>query len=202
MASSMTSSRRTIPRFGRTNPPFCRPSPQFIGGNTTEVGSYEVRSRMSLRPGSGFLFSSCFGSYRFQPSKRIPAAGPSFGLTKAIRNGTLWQKVKLRLAEETPALSAFRNLNASPGEWKHSFSPIHSLGANDYYTNLEYGKLQCPCRPGLLKTSFPHGLTFSAAFTWSKSLDNITSGDASGAPGDPRLPEPLLLYLRLRPFGI
>jgi hypothetical protein len=168
--------------IGRTNPPFAA-FPQFIGGNTTEqVPVSQIQNVFA--PGSGFSSPPVLGAvafnlrngYQQQASLGIQR---QFGSDFVAEVNYVWQK--------NTGLSAFRNLNA-PLVNGTFVLPNPQFGAIDYYTNLEYGNYNA-LQTSLLKR-LSHGLTFSSAFTWSKSLDNITSGDASTAPGDPGFQNP------------
>jgi hypothetical protein len=66
--------------------------------------------------------------------------------------------------------------------------PYPEYSGIDYFTNLEYGNYNALLAK--LTKQFSKGLTFISAFTWSKYLDNVTGGDAGGAPGDPGFQNP------------
>ncbi len=168
--------------IGRTNPPFAA-FPQFIGGNTTEVVPASPIQNV-FAPGSGFSSPPVLGAVAFNLRNGYQQQA-SFGLQKQF--GTDFVAEVNYVWQKNTGLSAFRNLNA-PLVNGTFVLPNPQFGAIDYYTNLEYGNYNA-LQTSLLKR-LSHGLTFSAAFTWSKSLDNITSGDASGAPGDPGFQNP------------
>jgi hypothetical protein len=168
--------------IGRTNPPFAA-FPQFIAGNTT--ASTPVSPIQTVfAPGAGFSSPPVIGAIAFNLHNGYQQQA-SFGLQKQFASDLVaevnyvWQK--------NTGLAAFRNLNA-PVVNGTFVLPNPQFGAIDYYTNLEYGNYNA-LQASLIKR-LSHGLTFSSAFTWSKSLDNITSGDASGAPGDPGFQNP------------
>ncbi len=168
--------------IGRTNPPFAA-FPQFIAGNTTQQIPVSPIQNV-FAPGSGFAAPPVIGSidfnvrngYQQQASLGIQK---QFGSDFVAEVNYVWQK--------NTGLLAFRNLNA-PLVNGTFVLPNPQFGAIDYYTNLEYGNYNALLAS--LQKRLSHGLTFTSAFTWSKSLDNITSGDASGAPGDPGFQNP------------
>lgn len=124
----------------------------------------------ALAPGA-----TSYGSRSFYSSAQQGSFGVQrhFGSDVVAEVNYVWQK--------NTDLAAFRNLDASKVNGTFVL-PNPQFGALDCYTNLEYGNYNA-LQASLLKR-ISHGLTLSAAFTWSKSLDNISSGDASGAPGD------------------
>lgn len=61
--------------------------------------------------------------------------------------------------------------------------PIPQLSGLDFITNDQYGHYYA--LEGSIQSRQWHGATLITAFTWSKSLDDTSAGDASvGAPGD------------------
>ena len=70
--------------------------------------------------------------------------------------------------------------------------PYPQYSGIDYFTNLEYGNYNALLAKATKR--FSHGLTFISAFTWSKYLDNVTAGDAGGAPGDPGFQNPYCFH--------
>ncbi len=168
--------------IGRTNPPYAA-FPQYIAGNTTEQiptvpiqNVFAPGNAASSPPVIGALAFNMTNGYQQQASLGIQQ---QFGSSFVAEVNYVWQK--------NTGLLAFRNLNA-PVQNGTYILPYPQFGAIDYYTNLEYGNYNA--LQASLEKRLSHGLTFTTAFTWSKYLDNISSGDAADAPGDPGFQNP------------
>jgi hypothetical protein len=104
----------------------------------------------------------------------------SFGVQEQLGSSFLveanynWQK--------NTKFATFRNLDA-PLQHGTFVLPYPQFSFINYLTNIEYGNYDAL----LLKAEkrFSAGLSLISAFTWSKNLDNISTGDAATAPGDP-----------------
>lgn len=168
--------------IGRTNPPFAS-FPQFIGGNTTKIVPANAIQNV-FAPGNASLSPPVLGAIAFNLKNGYQQQA-SFGVQRQFWTdfvaevNYVWQK--------NTGLPAFRNLNA-PVKNGTFVLPYPQFGGINYYTNLEYGNYNA--LQASLQKRLSRGLTFTAAFTWSKSLDNISSGDAAGAPGDPGFQNP------------
>jgi len=167
---------------GLVNPPFAS-FPQFIAGNTTaEVPTIPIEEVFA--PGNTTLSPPIIGALAFNMSNGYQQQATlgiqqQFGSTLVAGLNYVWQK--------NTGLLAFRNLNA-PVQNGTYILPHPQFGAIDYLTNLEYGNYNA--LQASLEKRLSHGLTFTSAFTWSKYLDNISSGDAASAPGDPGFQNP------------
>ncbi len=161
----------------RTNPPFST-FPQYFGGNTTrEIPSVAIQDALSpnrATPAKPFIQGLDFhlqNGYQQQASLGVQH---QFGASWVGEIDYNWQK--------NTKFFASRNLDA-PFAHGTFILPYPQFSGITYLTNLEYGNYHALL--ARLEKRFSRGLTALSSFTWSKYLDNITAGDAAGAPGDP-----------------
>jgi hypothetical protein len=166
----------------RTNPPFSS-FPQFFAGNTTgEVPSVPIQDAFSpsrATPAVPFIQGIDFhlqNGYQQQPSFGIQH---QFGSSWVAEVDYNWQK--------NTKFFASRNPDAPTGHGTFIL-PYPQYSAVTYLTNLEYGNYNALL--ARLEKRLSHGLTSLTAFTWSKNLDNTSTGNAAGAPGDPGFQNP------------
>ncbi|MGH9452660.1 MAG: hypothetical protein ACRD2O_01665, partial [Terriglobia bacterium] len=167
----------------RTNPPFSS-FPQFFALNpvnsqpATPIETVFAPSGQATAPApliEAFDFNTQ-GGYQQQASFGIQH---QFGSSIVAEANYNWQK--------NTGFMSYRNLNA-PLENGTFILPYPQYSSIVYYTNLEYGNYNALLVQ--LVKHFSRGLSFTTAFTWSKYLDNVSSGDAAGAPGDPGFQNP------------
>jgi hypothetical protein len=162
----------------RTNPPFSSFPFYFLNGSQTAVPSIPIQS----------VFDTSSGAV--PPTPSIEAIDEnlrigyqqqaSFGLQEQVGASLVleadynWQK-NIKFA-------TFRNID-SPAQHGTFILPYPEFSYINYLTNIEYGNYNAL----LLKAEkrFSAGLSLISAYTFSKNLDNISTGDAAGAPGDP-----------------
>ena len=166
----------------RTNPPFSS-FPQYLGGNTTaEVATINIQDAMSPTrttapvPWIQALDFNLQNGYQQQASLGIQQ---QFGSTLVAEVEYNWQK--------NTKFFASRNLDAAmtPGTY---VLPYPQFSGISLLTNLQYGNYNALLAK--LEKRFSHGLSSLTAFTWSKYLDNVSAGNAAGAPGDPGFQNP------------
>ena len=174
--------QENITESGRTNPPFAS-FPQFIAGNTTQEvprvptqNVFASGNAASTPPVIGALAFNITNGYQQQASLGVQQ---QFGSNFVAEVNYVWQK--------NTGLLATRNLNA-PVQNGTFVLPYSQFGPIDQVTNLEYGNYNA--LQARLEKRLSYGLSFLSAFTWSKYLDNISSGDAEDAPGDPGFQNP------------
>ena len=162
----------------RTNPPFSSFPFFFLNGSQTAVPSIPIQT----------VFSSTSGAT--PPTPSIEAFDQnlkigyqqqgSFGLQQQV-GSTLVLEANYNWQKNTK-FATFRNIDA-PLAHGTFVLPYPQFSYINYLTNIQYGNYNAL----LLKAEkrFSAGLSLITAFTWSKNLDNISTGDAAGAPGDP-----------------
>jgi hypothetical protein len=84
--------------------------------------------------------------------------------------------------QKNTKFATFRNLDA-PMQHGTFILPYPQFSYITYLTNIEYGNYDALLVRAEKRLS--KGLSTITAFTWSKNLDNISTGDAASAPGDP-----------------
>ena len=162
----------------RTNPPFSFFPFYFLNGSQTAIPSIPIQT----------VFGASSGAT--PPSPSIEAFDQnlrtgyqqqaSFGIQQQV-GSTLVFEATYNWQKNTK-FATFRNLD-SPLEHGTFVLPYPQFSYINYLTNIEYGNYNAL----LLRAEkrFSAGLSLITAFTWSKNLDNISTGDAAGAPGDP-----------------
>jgi Carboxypeptidase regulatory-like domain len=84
--------------------------------------------------------------------------------------------------QKNTKFGAYRNLNASLVNGTF-LRPYPQFGDVDYWTNVQYGNYDA--LEAKYQQQMTHGLGLLVSYTYSKSLDNITTGSAAGPPGAP-----------------
>jgi len=166
----------------RTNPPYSYWS-QFIGGSTTtELAKVPIQNALSAtqvaRP-TPFIQALDFhlqNGYQQQASFGIQH---QFGSGMVAEIDYNWQK--------NTKFFASRNLDAPVVHGTYVF-PYPQFSGITYLSNLEYGNYNAMLVR--FEKRLSHGLTAQTSFTWSKYLDNTSTGNAAGAPGDPGFQNP------------
>jgi hypothetical protein len=162
----------------RTNPPFSSFPFYFLSGSQTAIPSIPIQTVFSASSGATPPSPSIEAfdqnlrtGYQQQASLGIQQQVGSTLLFEANYN---WQK--------NTKFATFRNLD-SPLAHGTFVLPYPQFSYINYLTNIEYGNYNAL----LLRAEkrFSAGLSLITAFTWSKNLDNISTGDAATAPGDP-----------------
>jgi hypothetical protein len=174
--------QENITESGRTNPPFAS-FPQFIAGNTTEEVP-TVSTENVFAPGNAAATPPVIGALAFNITNGYQQQATfggqhQFGSSVVAELNYVWQK--------NTGLLATRNVNA-PRQNGTFVLPYSEFGPIDQVTNIEYGNYNA--LQARLEKRFSHGVSSLTAFTWSKYLDNISSGDAEDAPGDPGFQNP------------
>jgi hypothetical protein len=166
----------------RTNPPFSS-FPQFLGGNTTqELPTISIQDALSptrTTPATPYIQALDLhlqNGYQQQASFGIQH---QFGSNVVAEVDYNWQK--------NTKFFASRNLDA-PLQHGTFVLPYPQYSGITYLSNLEYGNYDALL--ARLEKRFSHGFTSITSFTWSKYLDNVTAGNAAGAPGDPGFQNP------------
>ncbi len=166
----------------RTNPPYSYWSQFFAGNSTAELPAVAIQDALSAtqvtRP-VPFIQALDFhlqNGYQQQASFGIQQ---QFGSSLVAEVNYNWQK--------NTKFFASRNLDA-PVEHGTFVLPYPLFSGITYLTNLEYGNYNALLVR--LEKRLSHGVTSLTAFTWSKYLDNVTAGNAAGAPGDPGFQNP------------
>jgi hypothetical protein len=162
----------------RTNPPFSFFPFYFLNGSQTAIPTIPIQSVFGTSSGAAPPAPSIEA---FDQGLRIGyQQQASFGIQQQIGPSLLleanynWQK--------NTKFATFRNID-SPLEHGTFVLPFPQFSYINYLTNIQYGNYNAL----LLKAEkrFSAGLSLITAYTWSKNLDNISTGDAAGAPGDP-----------------
>jgi hypothetical protein len=166
----------------RTNPPYSYWS-QFLGGNTSaELPTVPIQNALASTSVSSpvpyiqALDFHLLNGYQQQASFGIQH---QFGSTLVAEVDYNWQK--------NTKFFASRNLDA-PLEHGTFVLPYPQFSGITYLTNLEYGNYNALL--ARLEKRISHGLTATTSFTWAKYLDNTSTGNAAGAPGDPGFQNP------------
>jgi hypothetical protein len=162
----------------RTNPPFSSFPFYFLTGSTTAIPA--IRTENVFGPNSGASpptpsieaidFHLKMG-YQQQASFGVQQ---QLGSTFVVEANYNWQK--------NTKFSTFRNLDA-PFAHGTFVLPYPEFSSISYLTNIMYGNYNALLVRA--EKRFSAGWSAITAFTWSKNLDNISSGAAAGAPGDP-----------------
>jgi hypothetical protein len=160
----------------RTNPPFSS-FPQYFGGNTTQeipsVPTEEAMSPTRTSPATPFIQGLDFNLQNGYQQQASFGVQQQFGSTLVAEVTYNWQK--------NTKFFASRNLDA-PLQHGTFVLPYPQYSGITYLTNLQYGNYHALLVK--LEKRLSHGLTALTAFTWSKYLDNTSTGVAAGAPGD------------------
>jgi len=166
----------------RTNPPYSYWS-QFLGGNTTaELATVPIQTALSATQVSRPVPYIQALDFNLQNGYQQQA---SFGIQHQFGSGMVaeidynWQK--------NTKFFASRNLDA-PLQHGTFVLPYPQFSGITYLTNLEYGNYNAMLLR--FEKRLSHGLTALTSFTWSKYLDNTSTGNAAGAPGDPGFQNP------------
>ncbi|HEX5482509.1 MAG TPA: hypothetical protein VFZ08_07765, partial [Terriglobia bacterium] len=167
----------------RTNPPFSS-FPQFFATNpvdsrpTIPLQNVFAPAGQSTPPAPIIeaLDEQMQNGYQQQASFGIEH---QFGSSIVAEVNYNWQK--------NTKFPASRNLDAPTQNGTFTL-PYPDYSSIVYFTNLEYGNYNALL--ARVTKRFSQNLSFTTAFTWSKYLDNITTGDAAGAPGDPGFQNP------------
>ncbi len=162
----------------RTNPPFSSFPFYFLSGSQRAIPSIPIQTVFSPTSGATpptpsieAFDESLRTGYQQQASFGIQQ---QVGSTLVFEANYNWQK--------NTKFATFRNLDAPLGHGTFVL-PYPQFSYINYLTNIEYGNYNAL----LLRAEkrFSAGLSLITAFTWSKNLDNISTGDAATAPGDP-----------------
>ena len=162
----------------RTNPPFSSFPFYFLNGSQTAVPSVPMQSVFASNSGATPPAPSIEA---FDKNLRIGYQQQgSFGLQQQV-GSTLVFEADYNWQKNTK-FAASRNID-SPRTHGSFDLPYPDYSYITYLTNIQFGNYNAL----LLKAEkrFSAGLSLITAFTWSKNLDNISTGDAAGAPGDP-----------------
>jgi hypothetical protein len=162
----------------RTNPPFSSFPFYFLSGSLTAVPKVPIQSVFGANSGATppapaieAFDENLKAGYQQQASLGIQH---QFGSTLVVEAAYNWQK--------NTKFATFRNLD-SPLEHGTFVLPYPQFSYITYLTNIEYGHYNALLVR--VEKRLSKGLSAITAFTWSKNLDNISTGDAAGAPGDP-----------------
>jgi hypothetical protein len=162
----------------RTNPPFSSFPFYFLNNSQTVVPTIPMQAVFGANSGATAPTPSIEA---FDQNLRIGYQQQgSFGLQQQVGSSLVfeadynWQK--------NTKFATFRNID-SPRAHGTFELPYPDYSYINYLTNIQYGNYNAL----LLKAEkrFSAGLSLITAYTWSKNLDNISTGDAAGAPGDP-----------------
>jgi hypothetical protein len=162
----------------RTNPPFSFFPFYFVNGSQTATPSIPIQTVFGTNSGATPPAASLEA---FDKHLRIGyQQQASFGIQQQI-GSTLVLEANYNWQKNTK-FAAFRNLDA-PTAHGTFVLPYPEFSYINYLTNIQFGNYNAL----LLKAEkrFSAGLSLISAFTWSKNLDNISTGEAAGAPGDP-----------------
>ncbi|HEY7306873.1 MAG TPA: carboxypeptidase regulatory-like domain-containing protein [Bryobacteraceae bacterium] len=162
----------------RTNPPFSSFPFYFLTGSTTAIPTIPTENVFGANSGATPPAPSIEGidqglqmGYQQQASFGFQQ---QLGSTFVVEANYNWQK--------NTKFSTFRNLDA-PVEHGTFVLPYPEFSSISYLTNIMYGNYNALLVRA--EKRFSAGWSAITAFTWSKNLDNISSGSAAGAPGDP-----------------
>ena len=162
----------------RTNPPFSSFPFYYLTGSLTATPSVPVQSVFGPSSGANPPTPSIEAfdenlkvGYQQQASFGLEH---QFGSTFVVEADYNWQK--------NTKFATFRNLD-SPTRHGTFILPYPQFSYISYLTNIEYGNYNALLVRAEKRLS--KGLSLITAFTWSKNLDNISTGDAASAPGDP-----------------
>ena len=162
----------------RTNPPFSSFPFYFLNSSQTANPSIPIQTVFGTSSGATPPAPSIEALDQNQRVGYQQQA--SFGIQQQIGSTFIlavdgnWQK--------NTKFATFRNID-SPLEHGTFVLPYPDFSYINYLTNIQYGNYYAL----LLRAEkrFSAGISLISAFTWSKNLDNISTGDAAGAPGDP-----------------
>jgi len=162
----------------RTNPPFSSFPFYFLSGSLTATPTVPIQNVFGVNSGANPPAPSIEAfdehlklGYQQQASFGVQH---QFGSTFVVEADYNWQK--------NTKFATFRNLD-SPLQHGTFLLPYPQYSYITYLTNIEYGNYDALLVRAEKRLSA--GLSLITAFTWSKNLDNISTGDAAGAPGDP-----------------
>jgi hypothetical protein len=162
----------------RTNPPFSFFPYYFLSGSQTASPAIPLQTVFGTSSGAvppapsiEALDQNLRIGYQQQASLGLQQQIGSSFLLSADYN---WQK--------NTKFATFRNID-SPLQHGTFVLPYPDFSYINYLTNIQYGNYNAL----LLKAEkrFSAGISLITAFTWSRNLDNISTGDAAAAPGDP-----------------
>lgn len=162
----------------RTNPPFSSFPFYFLSGSLTAVPKVPIQNVFGANTGVTPPAASieAFDEHLKTGYQQQASFGVEhqFGSTLVVEVAYNWQK--------NTKFATFRNLDAPLAHGTFQL-PYPQFSYITYLTNIEYGNYDAL----LVKVEkrLSKGLSAITAFTWSKNLDNISTGDAAGAPGDP-----------------
>jgi len=162
----------------RTNPPFSSFPFYFLSGSLTAIPTVPIQTVFGANSGANppapsieAFDENLKAGYQQQASFGIEH---QFGSTFVVEVDYNWQK--------NTKFATFRNLDA-PMQHGTFILPYPQFSYITYLTNIEYGNYDALLVRAEKRLS--KGLSTITAFTWSKNLDNISTGDAASAPGDP-----------------
>jgi hypothetical protein len=162
----------------RTNPPFSSFPFYFLTGSTTAIPTIPTENVFGANsqatpptPSIEAIDEHLKLGYQQQASFGIQQQLGSSFVVEANYN---WQK--------NTKFATFRNLDA-PLEHGTFLLPYPEFSSIAYLTNIEYGNYNALLVRA--EKRFSAGWSAITAFTWSKYLDNISTGAAAAAPGDP-----------------
>ncbi len=162
----------------RTNPPFSSFPFYFLTGSTKAIPTIPIQNVFAPNSGATPPAPSIEAidehlklGYQQQASFGIQQ---QIGSTFVVEADYNWQK--------NTKFATFRNLDA-PLAHGTFVLPYPQFSSISYLTNIEYGNYNAL----LIRAEkrFSAGWSAITAFTWSKYLDNISTGAAAAAPGDP-----------------
>ncbi len=162
----------------RTNPPFSLFPFYFLNSSLTAFPTVPLQNVFGASSAASPPAPSIEA---FDTNLRIGyQQQASFGVQEQIGSTLLieadynWQK--------NTKFAAFRNID-SPLQHGTFLLPYPDYSYINYLTNIQFGNYNAL----LLKAEkrFSAGLSLITSYTWSKNLDNISTGDAASAPGDP-----------------